>query len=89
MEQAKLKHCPFCGYENPKITEKRSGVNRRTGDSYQVLCGRCKARGPLFTAHYMRLGEFGRYEYIPNLITQQEIIQKAKDTWNRRVNDAE
>lgn len=40
------KRCPFCGH--PKITvRKRRGNYRRTGDNYQAVCNKCKARGPL------------------------------------------
>lgn len=39
--------CPFCAYGKPKITTKRRGNYKRVGDNHQVLCGRCKARGPM------------------------------------------
>lgn len=39
--------CPFCGHAKCKTTIKRRGNYRRKGDNYQVLCGRCKGRGPL------------------------------------------
>lgn len=84
-----LKPCPFCGYAYPRMTEKRSGNNCRNGDMYQILCGRCKARGPIFTAKYTRSEYFGRYAYISNPVNQNEAIQKAIDAWNRRANDAD
>lgn len=83
----KLKPCPFCGYTSPKMTEKRSGGNRRTGDMYQILCGRCKARGPIFTAQYTRSGVLGSYTYKWNPENENEAIQKAIDAWNRRAGD--
>lgn len=85
MEQINL--CPFCGYANPKMTKKRSGNYRRTGDTFQVLCGKCKARGPLFTAAYIREGDFGRYHYEKDPAARNEAIQKAVEAWNRRAKD--
>ena len=85
MKTPDLKACPFCGYENPKITEKRSGNNTRTGDMFQILCGRCKARGPIFTAKYSRKNEFGRYHYETDAFATEEAKQKAIEAWNRRV----
>lgn len=79
-----LKPCPFCGYDKVKMTEKRSGNNCRTGDMYQILCGRCKARGPIFTAKYMRNGDFGWYSYKCSPENQKEAIQNAIKAWNRR-----
>lgn len=52
MKTHELKPCPFCGYEKAKITKKRSGNNRRVSDYVQVICHRCKARGPIFEAKY-------------------------------------
>ena len=82
-----LKPCPFCGFPTAKITEKRSGNYRRTGDMYQVLCAKCKARGPICTAKYTRTGEFGRYDYTRNPEDQAAAKQKAADAWNRRTED--
>jgi Lar family restriction alleviation protein len=79
-----LKPCPFCGYASPKITEKRSGNYRRTGDMFQILCGKCKARGPIYTAKYTRSGEYGKYNYAKEPTAQLEAQQKAIDAWNRR-----
>lgn len=84
---AELKPCPFCGYANPKMTEKRSGGYRRTGDMFQILCGKCKARGPIFTGKYLESGEFGRRKYTPDSAATTEAKQKAIDAWNRRVTD--
>lgn len=39
--------CPFCGWEKVKVNEIRRGNYRREGDNYQVVCNKCKARGPL------------------------------------------
>ena len=87
MDMHELKPCPFCGYSIPKITEKRSGNYRRTGDRFQVLCGKCKARGPIFTAAYIREGDFGRYRYESDSSARNEAIQKASEAWNRRSNN--
>lgn len=88
MKTPDLKPCPFCGYENPKMTEKRSGNNERTGDMFQILCGKCKARGPIFTARYSRTCDFGRYYYKADAFATVEAQQKAIEAWNRRVTDA-
>ncbi len=82
-----LKPCPFCGHTSPKITEKRSGNYRRTGDMMQVLCGKCKARGPIFTAAYIREGEYGRYSYKIDTDARNEANKKAVEAWNTRFDD--
>lgn len=87
MKTPNLKPCPFCGYASPKMTEKRSGNNCRTGDMYQILCGRCKARGPIFTAKYTQSGDYGRYSYECSSAKQDEAIKKAVEAWNRRADD--
>lgn len=69
------------------MTEKRSGNNERTGDMFQILCGRCKARGPIFTAKYTRTNRFGAYHYTQDALVEEETKQKAIDAWNRRVTD--
>lgn len=38
--------CVWCGGK-AKCNELRRGNYRRTGDNYQVVCNRCRARGPL------------------------------------------
>lgn len=38
--------CPWCG-GNAKCNELRRGNYRREGDNYQVVCNKCRARGPL------------------------------------------
>ena len=79
-----LKPCPFCGYDKPKFTTKRSGSNRRTGDIVQVLCGRCKARGPVVTGTYDKEnGNFVKNTYN-NGKSYTDILQTAADSWNRR-----
>lgn len=82
-----LKPCPFCGFPTAKITEKRSGNYRRTGNLYQVLCTKCKARGPIFTGKYLESGEFGQRKYTPDSAAIAEAKQKAVEAWNRRAND--
>lgn len=47
MTDAKLVPCPFCGWTKAKCNEQRRGNYRREGDNYQVVCNKCKARGPL------------------------------------------
>lgn len=39
--------CPFCGWQKVQCNELRRGNYRRVGDNFQVVCNRCKARGPL------------------------------------------
>lgn len=41
-----LKPCPFCR-SKAKCNELRRGNYRREGDNYQVVCNKCRARGPL------------------------------------------
>lgn len=84
-----LKPCPFCGYEKPKITKKRSGVYHRTGDCIQIICNKCKARGPIFKAEYdVKLhGRDGSLYAKANPVTTAQTEQLAIDAWNRRVND--
>lgn len=42
-----LPNCPFCGNTKITINEKRRGKYSRSGNNYQAVCSRCKARGPL------------------------------------------
>lgn len=65
--------CPYCGYEKAKLTTRRSGVYSRSGDMFQVLCGRCKARGPIVT-----------YKYANGFIDRDSAKEKAKTLWNTR-----
>lgn len=44
---SELINCPFCGWPNAKCNELRRGNYSRKGDNYQVVCNKCKARGPL------------------------------------------
>ena len=82
--ESQLKPCPFCGYNTPKFTEKRSGNYRRTGDIIQVLCGRCKARRPIVVGKYDKNGgRFVRNSYN-NGQTYNDILQTAADKWNGR-----
>ena len=82
-----LKPCPFCGYANPKMTQKRSGGNKRTGTFFQILCSKCKARGPIFTGKYLENDEFGWHKSMPYYHTIVEANQKAIDAWNTRIDD--
>lgn len=41
-----IKPCRFCGGK-AKCNELRRGNYKREGDNYQVVCNRCRARGPL------------------------------------------
>lgn len=43
---ASIEPCVWCGGK-AKCNELRRGNYRRTGDNYQVVCNRCRARGPL------------------------------------------
>ena len=38
--------CPFCGGA-AKCNELRRGNYKRVGDNYQVVCNKCRSRGPL------------------------------------------
>ena len=83
---AEIIKCPHCGYEKAKITEKRSGNLRRTGDMFQVICGRCKARGPVVTAKYdLEVSHNGQHRYTPaRSVTREEAKEKAIELWNAR-----
>lgn len=84
-----LKPCPFCGHDKPKITKKRSGNYCRTGDSIQIICGKCKARGPIFTAKRDEVKDGRGYTLYwksnPETVSRTE--QMAIDAWNRRAHD--
>lgn len=41
-----IEPCVWCGGK-AKCNELRRGTYRRTGDNYQVVCNKCRARGPL------------------------------------------
>lgn len=41
-----IEPCVWCGGKG-KCNELRRGNYRRTGDNYQVVCNKCRARGPL------------------------------------------
>lgn len=86
---ADLKPCPFCGYDKAKITKKRSGNNRRTGDYVQVICHRCKARGPIFEAKYdVKLHSWGDSLYaVENPVVTAYTEQRAVEAWNRRASN--
>lgn len=71
--------CPFCGHKNPKITTKRLGDSTRTGEYKQVLCSKCKARGPIFASQY----EGWSREVVR---TPEEAESLAIEAWNRRTN---
>lgn len=88
---AEINKCPHCGYEKAKITEKRSGNLRRTGDMFQVICGRCKARGPVVTAKYdQKVSHNGQHRYTPaNSVTREEAKERAIELWNTRHVDGE
>lgn len=70
-----LEPCPFCGYDKPKLTEKRRGEYRRTGENYQGLCGKCKARGPLIKDDPLKAAEaWNRYALTTKLPDQPVYI---------------
>lgn len=39
--------CVFCGHSKAKLYPQRVGAYRRTGTKWQVVCNKCRARGPL------------------------------------------
>jgi hypothetical protein len=75
-----IKPCKFCGYTKPKITTKRSGGNCRTGDLKQVMCGRCKARGPIFGSKYEDIPDWFRNRGVQR--TPEEAEELAILAWN-------
>lgn len=46
LRATELLPCPWCGGK-AKVNELRRGNYRREGDNYQVVCNKCRARGPL------------------------------------------
>ena len=97
---AEIIKCPHCGYEKAKITEKRCGSLRHTGDMFrvchtsdifQVICDRCKARGPVVTVKYdLKVSHNGQYRYtLANSVTREEAKAKAVELWNTRHVDGE
>lgn len=84
-----LKPCPFCGYDKLKVTKKRKGNYYRNGDYLQVICNRCKARGPIVCNLYeAKLSSWGDCHYmVRNLETTAEAERQAVEVWNRRTND--
>lgn len=42
--------CVFCKHPKAKLYPQRIGTYRRTGTNWQVVCNRCRARGPLDTS---------------------------------------
>lgn len=46
MDDIEIKPCRFCGGK-AKCNAIRRGNYRRVGDNYQVVCNKCRARGPL------------------------------------------
>ena len=71
--------CPFCRYLKPKLTCKRSGTYSRKGDSYQVLCPKCYARGPLFTYTYEENGHGNAYYRD----AAKQVMIRAIEAWNK------
>jgi Lar family restriction alleviation protein len=53
--------------------DRRVGVRKMGTKGYKIICGKCGSAGP-----YVKIGDFA------NKMDAQE---KAKETWNRRVND--
>lgn len=39
--------CVFCGWKKAKLYPQRVGQYRRTGENWQMVCNKCRARGPL------------------------------------------
>lgn len=39
--------CTFCGWGKAKVYPQRKGTYRRTGENWQVVCNKCRGRGPL------------------------------------------
>lgn len=39
--------CVFCGHDKAKVYPQRVGTYRRTGTKWQVVCNKCRSRGPL------------------------------------------
>ena len=70
--------CPFCRHTKLKLTCKRAGTYNREGDSYQVICPKCHARGPLFTYKYEGAGPF----YRADPAEVEKVKRRAIEAWN-------
>lgn len=89
MKTPDLKPCPFCGYDKLKITKKRKGNYYRNGDYVQVICNKCKARGPIVSNDYdAKLSSWGDTHYmVKNKEKTAEAELLAGDAWNTRAPD--
>ncbi len=74
----KIIQCPFCGYNNCRITTRRKGKARRVGEYIQVICNSCLARGPLFSYRY------DTKQGVPFDVAS-ETEQTAIEAWNGRI----
>ena len=83
--------CPFCGGKAKLHTRQLRFIGQNyLGDKKikvgaQVICGRCKSRGPLFTGVVINPWQADRKEDA----TYRWITREATDAWNRRVTDAD
>ena len=88
MTELKLKPCPFCGgngrlsYRQMRFIGQNYMGDKKIRMGVQVICNRCKARGPLFTGVVIN----------PSVRVEQEMdatfiwmIENAKKAWNRMV----
>lgn len=91
MNTPEFKPCPFCGGKSLKITKKRSGKYIRVGDYIQVICNKCKARGPIFEGkHDDVLDNRGHRLYtVANSEVVERTEQLAVEAWNSRAPDTD
>ncbi len=79
-----IQPCPFCGWNKCKLTSKRNGGNVRIGSKYQVMCGRCYARGPMFSSNDQHPAW---WNHNKNERNATEAMDLAIEAWNNRVKE--
>lgn len=85
-----MKLCPFCGkkgklsYRQIRFIGQNDFGNKKIRIGSQVICNRCKARGPLYCGEVID-------PTVRRMHNKQEsflqITQSAIDAWNRRANE--
>lgn len=92
MKTPDLKPCPFCGSTKLKIESKHklagyNGLDMRVENrTFSVRCNVCHARGGAVGGKVI-LGRLVNLELPDYATTENVIVEKAIEAWNRRVTD--
>ena len=90
MKETELKPCPFCGSEKLKVEGKIKKALSYEGLEHitcAVRCNICHARGGTASG-YVRYALYHLTERGQELMEKEfEIRDRAKEAWNRRVDD--